>query len=177
MKFGYYRTYMGMDYRPPASFNESVFHQAGIHSAFVYDEPGVLAYYTEIRLVPLDGLMGDVAFQHDLATKGINAVALEDHIEGFIGPPVPYNDTDAKEFCEQIFLSAVKMNCVADGRDNGRSPALRSIREYRTPPQAVLRLDKDQIAWSQEHMVAVWRINPSVGSRMADAGTLSHVSR
>ena len=49
--------------------------KTGIQNAFVFDEPGYVAYYTDLKIIPLDGLMGDLAFQRDLATKGINPVA------------------------------------------------------------------------------------------------------
>lgn len=162
VKFGYCRIYMGMDYRPPSSFNETAFNLAGIHRAFVYDEPGVLAYYSDIHLVPLDGLMGDIAFQHELATKGVNALALEDHIDGFIGPSVPYDDTNAKEYCEQIFLSAVKMNCVADGP--GKWQVVGADVYSRVPSAAAGTLKLDKLVWNQKDMVTVWKINPSPGS-------------
>jgi hypothetical protein len=164
VKVSYHRIYLGPDFRPSAAFKETV-KDANIHSAFVYDEPGVLAYYSDIRVIPLDGLMGDMGFQHDLATKGVNAVALADHIDGFMAPPVPYDETDAKEYCEKMFLSAVKLNCVADGP--GRWQVTGADIYSRVPNVAAgnLRLDHDQLVWSEKKTMAVWRIHPSAGTR------------
>jgi hypothetical protein len=164
VKVSYHKIYLGPDFRPSAAFNETVYKQAGIHSAFVYDEPGVLAYYSDIRLVPLDGLMGDVAFQHDLATKGVNAVAAADHIDGFIGPPVPYDEADAKGYCEKMFLAAVKLNCVADGPGQWQVTGADIYSRVPSAAAGNLRLDRDQLVWSEKKRVAVWRIHPSVGS-------------
>jgi hypothetical protein len=165
VKVSYHMKYLGPDFRPTAAFNQIVYDQAGIHSAFVYDEPGVIAYYSDIRLVPLDGLMGDVAFQHGLATKGVNAVAMADHINGFIGPPVPYDEADAKGYCETIFLSAVKMHCVADGPGQWQVTGAEIYSRVPSASAGTLRLERDQLVWSQKKRVAVWSILPSVEAR------------
>jgi hypothetical protein len=165
VKLSYKRCYLAPDLRPPASFNEVVFKQAGIRGAFVFDEPGALAYYSDIKVVPLDGLMGNVAFQHDLGTKGINALAAQYHIDAFIGPSVPFDEAGEKNYCDQIFLSAIELHCSPDGPDRWQ---VTSADVYSRVPSAAagrLQLDKDQIVWSEKDRVTVWRITPTVATR------------
>lgn len=160
VKVSYRKIYLGPDFRPTAALNETI-EAAKIHSAFVYDEPGVMAYYSNVRMVPLDGLMGDLKFQHDLATKGVNAVAVEDHIDGFIGPPVPFGEADAEGYCEKMFLSAAKLNCAADGPGQWQVTGVDIYSRVPNVSAGNLRLDRDQLVWSERKRVAVWRIHPS----------------
>lgn len=164
VKVSYHRIYLGPDFRPSAAFNATV-EAAKIHSAFVYDEPGVRAYYSNIRLVPLDGLMGDLKFQHDLATKGVDAVVREDHIDGFIGPPVPFDEADAKEYCEKIFLSSVELKCVADGPGRWQVTGAEIYSRVPNVSAGNLQLDRNQLVWSESKRVAVWRIHPSADAQ------------
>ena len=118
-KGSYKRIVYGPEMIPPASFNEVVYKQAGLRRVFAYDQPGLLAYYSDVKIVPLDGLMGDMKFQKDLATKGIQAVAEENHIDGFIGPPVPITDSTQKPLCETVYLSTEQFHCVPSGPGSG----------------------------------------------------------
>jgi hypothetical protein len=161
VRYSYVRCYRAPAGGPPASFNETVYKKAGIHRAFSYDQPGLLGYYTDLEIVPLDGLMGDVNFQHDLGTKGINAIAAEDHIDGFIGPPVPYDERDRNDFCEQLFLSAVELHCTP--ADAGWWQATSADIYSRVPsaPAGTLQLNPDQVVWTQKNWMTVWRITPA----------------
>jgi hypothetical protein len=164
-KLSYERSYLGPSLRPPQSFLDAVSRKSGIHNAFVYDEPGYLAYFTEVKIVPLDGLMGDLAFQHDLATKGVDAVATKYQIDGFIGPGEPFDEASAKDHCDQLFLASVELHCERDGPGRWR---VISADVYSRVPGALagrLRLDKDQIVWSEKDVLTVWRIFPTVEAR------------
>jgi hypothetical protein len=163
VKLSYQRCYLAPDLRPPAAFNEIVYKQAGIRRAFAYDQPGMLAYYSDVEIVPLDGLMGTVAFQHDLWTKGINEVALENHIDGFIGPLTPFNVDDEKNFCDHLFLSAAKLHCAADGPGRWEVTSVDIFSRVPNLPAGNLLLDTRQIVWASKQVgVTVWRISPTV---------------
>jgi hypothetical protein len=165
VKLSYKRCYLGPSLRPPQSFIDAVSRKTGIHNAFVFDEPGYVAYFTDLKIIPLDGLMGDLAFQHDLATKGVHAVATEYQIDGFIGPGEPFDKASAKDHCDQLFLASVELHCEADGPGRWR---VISADVYSRVPGALagrLPLDKDQIVWSQKDLLTVWRITPSVEAR------------
>jgi hypothetical protein len=165
VKFSYRRSYLGPSLRPPQSLIDAVSRKAGIHNAFVFDQPGYLAYFTDLKIVPLDGLMGDVAFQHDLATKGVHAVATKYQIDGFIGPGEPFDEASAKNYCDQLFLAAVELQCQANGPGQWR---VISADVYSRVPSALagrLQLDEDQIVWSKKNELTVWRISPTVEAR------------
>jgi hypothetical protein len=160
-KMSYTKAYLQPDRRTPAAFNEVVYRQAGVHSAFAYDEPGMLAYYSDIHIIPLDGLMGDMEFQQDLATKGILAVAAKHHIDGFIGPPMPFDTAESKSFCERFFLSAETLHCTQQGANKWQATSLDVYARVPSGPAGTLVLNPQRIVWSDKKWVAVWRINPA----------------
>jgi hypothetical protein len=165
VKFSYKRCYLGPSLRPPQSLIDAVSRKSGIRNAFVFDEPGYLAYFSDLKLIPLDGLMGDVAFQHDLATKGVHAVATKYQIDGFIGPGEPFDKASANNYCDQLFLASVELHCEADGPGQWR---VISADVYSRVPSALagrLQLDQDQIVWSEKNLLTVWRITPTVEAR------------
>jgi hypothetical protein len=165
VKLSYKRCYLGPSLRPPQSLIDAVSGKTGIHNAFVFDEPGYLAYFSDLKLIPLDGLMGDVAFQHDLATKGVRALATEYHIDGFIGPGEPFDEASAKNYCDQLYLASVELHCEADGPGQWR---VISADVYSRVPGTLagrLQLDKEQIVWSEKNVLTVWRITPTVEAR------------
>jgi len=165
VQLSYKRSYLGPSLRPPQSLIDAVSRNIGIHNAFVVDEPGYLAYFTDLKIIPLDGLMGDVAFQHDLATKGVHAVAAKYHVDGFIAPGEPFDEAAAKNYCDQLFLASVELHCEADGPGQWR---VISADVYSRVPGALagrLQLNKDQIVWSKKNVLTVWRITPTVEAR------------
>jgi hypothetical protein len=170
VKLSYQRCYLAPDIRPPAEFNEVVYKQAGIRRAFAYDQPGMLAYYSDVEIVPLDGLMGTIAFQHDLWTKGANQVVLENHIDGFIGPVMPFNVDDEKNFCDHLFLSAVKLHCAADGPGRWEVTSVDIYSRVPNLPAGRLLLDARQVVWVNKNGVTVWRIAPTVDERTGSVG-------
>jgi hypothetical protein len=165
VKVSYQKHYMAEDFRPPASFNEDVYKKAGIRRAFTYDEPGLLAYYSDVEIVPLDGLMGTLAFQQELGARGVNAIAIENHIDGFIGPLTPFNEEDEKGFCDQVFLSAAKLHCAADGPGRWRVTSVDIYSRVPNTPAGTLQLKEDQIVWRAKNEVTVWRITPTTDER------------
>ena len=53
---------------------------------FTFDYPGMIAYYSDMRIVPLDGLMNDFDYNEQIAGMGIADFAAKHHIGYFIGP-------------------------------------------------------------------------------------------
>ena len=161
MKIDYKVVYRGPDTRPPMSFNEVVYHRVGIHRALAYDQPGSLAFHSDVQIVPLDGLMGNLDFQRDLATKGLQQVMIENQIDGFIGPPLelPKNE----DMCVNIYLSSVRFHCVPEG--NGWTPT--GVDVYARMPfvmAGTLKLNKDQVVWTKTNFVSVWKISADQAS-------------
>jgi hypothetical protein len=159
-KGDYKRIYRGPEVIPPASFNEVVYKQAGLRRVFAYDQPGSLAYHSDLKVVPLDGLMGNIKFQHDLATKGIQAVATEEHIDGFIGPPVPITNTHEKELCEILYLSTVQFHCVPGKPGEWDVTGVDVYSRVPSAKAGTLALRNDGIVWEKPDFVAVWRLQP-----------------
>lgn len=105
-RFGHYI------YIPIADTMQAVSNQNHLHTVVVFDRPGYMAYYSNIPIVSLDGLMGNLAFQHELANKGIAAFDAENHVDAFIGPPEPFGATAKNLFCDHVYLSSVQFHCV-----------------------------------------------------------------
>ena len=157
-RVSYHQIYRSPDLRPSPELNETVYQQAGIHRVFAYDQPGMLAYYTDLQIVPLDGLMGDMKFQHDLATKGVEAVVAEDHIDGFVGPPVPLNND--KDLCLKVYLSSERFHCVPNGNGGWN---VTGVEVYARVPRVLagtLPLENGNIVWASPHYISVWRLTP-----------------
>jgi hypothetical protein len=117
-------------YKMPPLFDIGDFNavaaRAGIKSMIVYDKPGALAYYSTVKIVPLDGLMGDLHFQHELATKGIGEFVVSHDIDAFAGPPLPMGAGAKSDWCDQIFLYTVQFHCSATGTGPDGQPAYRT---------------------------------------------------
>jgi hypothetical protein len=161
IKVSYFKFYKGPPRIPPASFNEAVFEKAGIRNAFAYDQPGMLAYYSNVHIVPLDGLMGDIEFQHELATKGLAKVAAEEHIDGFIGPPEAFSATDKKALCDHVYISSEQFHCVKDADGNWHSVGVDVYARVPTAMSGTIALDQNNIVWSKKGYLTVWKLSPS----------------
>lgn len=53
---------------------------------FVLDAPGILAYYTMLRILPADGLVNDYAYNEEIISKGIQGYLKEKKVEYIFGP-------------------------------------------------------------------------------------------
>lgn len=160
VKISYLKFYRAPDRVLAASFNEDVYRKAGIRNAFAYDQPGLLAYYSNVHIVPLDGLMSNITFQRDLATKGIAAVAAEEHIDGFIGPAENFSLHDKKALCDGIYLSSQQFHCTEDAEKVWRTVGVDVYARASGILAGTVALDKDKIVWDQKNYVAVWKLNP-----------------
>ncbi len=139
-------------------FQSNAVERAGLHTLLAFDKPGRIAYYSTAQIVPLDGLMGDLRFQRELASHGIVPFNREHHVDGFIGPPQPMDDGAKRLYCDNVFLSSVQFHCVPAG------PGLWTIdraevfaRLTQTPAGSVV-LDPGALVFNQPGYVAVWRL-------------------
>lgn len=55
----------------------------------VFDSPGVLAYFTHARILPVDGLVNDRAYDEWIADRGFSSYLNHNNIQYFIGPTLP----------------------------------------------------------------------------------------
>jgi hypothetical protein len=53
---------------------------------FVPDWPGAIAYYSDMRILPMDGLMSDFKYNDDLERLGISRYLCEHQVSLFFGP-------------------------------------------------------------------------------------------
>lgn len=154
----YRKFWKGPETRPPAAFNAEVYGKLGVRRAIMYDEPGVYAFYSDIEIVPTDGLMGDLAFQHELATKGAQEFVERAKIDAFIGPASPMDEAGANEICRKVFLSSEQFHCErqADGRY-----AVTAVDIYARVPSKLagtLPLDANQAIYTLPNAIEVWRL-------------------
>jgi len=62
---------------------------------FVYDWPGAIAWYSDLPLLPMDGLMNDFQYNDDLVRVGIHRYLCEHQVEFFFGLIEPWqHDVD-----------------------------------------------------------------------------------
>ena len=158
LRVSYQHVYRGPDRITPASFNQQVYKLAGIHRALAYDQPGRLAYYSDVEIIPLDGLMGNLNFQANLTRLGAAGYVAANQIDGFIGPPVPLANSTYQAMCEQVYLSSVSFDCKPA---SGGGYDVSGVKLYARVPAASagrLRLSDDQIVWQKPDSVAVWRL-------------------
>lgn len=153
--------------RPPTATAARVFHEevelkAGIHRVITYDQPGRLAFYSNVQVIPLDGLMGDTKFQADLATMGIEKFVRVNHIDGFVGPETPLAPYDYGQMCNKLYLASVSFQCNPIPAEPGRLE-ISSVSVYARVPAAyagTLQLPKSQLVWTTKNYVSVWRLTP-----------------
>jgi hypothetical protein len=154
------------DYRHADNGESTLFEQVaeakGIGTAFAFDKPGRIAYYSSIRVITLDNLMGNILFQRDLIAQGVNAYAAATGVDTFIGPPVPLNRSGYTNFCQTRYLDSVLFHCVQTGPDAWMPT---SVEVYSRIPHAdvgALQLDPNQLLWTEQGKVSFWRITPTV---------------
>lgn len=149
-------------HRNPASqdpgFQANVVERAGLHTLLAFDKPGRVAFYTTAQIVPLDGLMGDLRFQHDLASKGIATFNRDNHIDGFIGPPQPLDDVGKRNFCDAVFLSSAQFRCVPDSHGKWLIDRVDVFARLTNTPAGSIPLPPGNMVWNAPGYVAAWRI-------------------
>ncbi len=157
-KVSYLKFLRGPDTRPPAAFNAEVYGRLGVRRAIAFDEPGVYAFFSDIEIVPIDGLMGDLAFQHELATKGIQEFVDRAKIDAFIGPDSPMDEAGANQVCRRVFLSSEQFRCERQADGRYRVVGVDIYARVPSKPAGTLVLDPDKVIWRLPHAIEVWRL-------------------
>ena len=135
-----------------------------VHRLLAYDQPGGMAYLTRLAVVPLDGLMADREFQTELANRGVGEFIRKDHIDGFVGPTVPFDDWGQRTYCGHLFLESTKYTCEpwAKGPQGEPQWMITGVEVYsRLPlaPAGYISLPPSNIIWTGKNYVTVWRIS------------------
>lgn len=135
----------------------------GLHRLLAYDQPGGMAYFTHLAVVPLDGLMADREFQTELSQRGIGDFIRKDQIDGFAGPPVPLDKAGERTYCGQLFLESTKYTCEPWTRSPQGEPQwmITGVEVYsRLPlaPAGYIPLPPSDILWTGKNYVTIWRI-------------------
>ncbi len=144
-----------------------------LHRLLAYDQPGGMAYFTRLDIVPLDGLMADRDFQTELAQHGIEDFIRKDQIDGFVGPPVPFSEWGRDTYCGHLFLESSKYTCKpwSAGLHGEPQWMITGVEVYsRLPltPAGYIPLPPSNLVWTGKNYVSVWRIS----SRTADPAPL-----
>jgi hypothetical protein len=53
---------------------------------FVFDQPGALAYFSGLRILPADGLVNDFAYDSEIQASGIDAYLRRHGVRYYFGP-------------------------------------------------------------------------------------------
>lgn len=141
-------------------FQQNVVKGDHLHALLAFDKPGRIAYYSTADIVPLDGLMGNLKFQRDLATSGIAAFDTANHIDGFIGPPLPLDLAGKQQFCDTVFLSSVQFHCVSAGPDRWTVDGAEVFARLTQTPAGAVPLPADKLVYNHPGYVSVWRLTP-----------------
>lgn len=154
-----------------------------LHRLLAYDQPGGMAYFTNLAVVPLDGLMADRKFQTDLAQGGIGDFIRKDHIDGFAGPTVPFDKWAKDTYCGHLFLESTKYTCEpwTNGPQGEPRWMITGVEVYsRLPlaPAGYIPLPPSNIVWTGQNYLTVWRISTDgSNSKAADSEAAPTVSR
>ncbi len=140
-----------------------------VHSLLAYDQPGGMAYFTNVAVVPLDGLMADREFQTELAQRGIGEFIRKDHIDAFAGPTVPFDDWGRQTYCDHLFLESTKYTCEPWGKGPQGEPQwmITGVEVYsRLPlaPAGYIPLPPSHILWTGKNYLTVWKISDDTAS-------------
>jgi hypothetical protein len=129
-----------------------------IHRLLAFDQPGAMAYYSDISVVPADGLMGDVGYQKELAQHGLGEFLRREHIEAFVGPSIPFDDWGKRTYCDTIFLESTRFTCQSLGNGQWTVTGVEVYSRLPFQPAGYLSLPASQILWAAPKYVTVWRI-------------------
>lgn len=144
----------------------------GIHRLLAYDQPGGMAYFTDLAVVPLDGLMADRDFQTQLAAHGIANIIHNDKIDGFAGPTVPFDEWGEHTYCGHLFLESTRYTCEPWTKGPNGEPQwmITGVEVYsRLPlaPAGYIPLPPENILWTGKNYVTVWKIPAGELGRVA----------
>jgi hypothetical protein len=158
----YLHGYRMTDRGSSANFNNAVYAQAGVHRLIAYDQPGRLAYYSDVQVIALDGLMGDLKFQNDLATMTPEQYVRANHVDGFLGPANPITQQQYDQMCHKLFLGVVDFHCTPSAAVAGDYDVSGVDIYSRVPAKlsGTLPLSNDEIIWTETDRISVWKLKP-----------------
>lgn len=158
-KLGYQRIAHYVPNAKGIGYEENLVRRAGLHRVLAFDKPGRLAYYSDLHVVALDGLMGDLKFQKDLQARGIGDFVKVHAIDGFVGPPVPFGLPEKRSFCDAVYLSSVKFSCSSKGDKRWGIDGVTVYARLTGRAVGTLPLRDDEIVWNVPGNIAAWRLN------------------
>ena len=132
-----------------------------LHAILVFDKPGRIAYFSSVPVIALDGLMGDLAFQHTLSDKGIAYFDALHGVDSFSGPPQPLTAEGKDVYCDKIYLSAVRFHCVPASQGRFSIDSVEVFSRLTGTSGGVLPLPQTSIVWNTPDDVTVWRLPPA----------------
>jgi hypothetical protein len=174
-KWGWQHSRMRIAEDSAVSAMDRAVEQHGIHRLLAYDQPGGMAYFTNLAVVPLDGLMADRAFQTELAQRGVGEFVQRDQITGFAGPAVPLGQWGHDTYCGKLFLESTKYTCEpwTRGPDGAPQWMITGVEVYsRIPlePAGYIPLAPGNILWTDKNYLSVWRIADNTAAKTAESG-------
>lgn len=151
-----------------------------LHRILAYDQPGGMAYFTQLSVVPLDGLMADREFQTELSKHGIGDFIRKDHMDGFAGPPVPFDEWGERTYCNHLFLESTKYTCIpwTKGPHGESQWMITGVEVYSRLPLAsagYIPLPPSAIAWTGKNYVTIWRISANNTANSPAASSLERL--
>lgn len=132
--------------------------QDHIQRLLAFDQPGAMAYYSDISVVPADGLMGDLGYQQELAQHGIGEFLQREKVEAFAGPSIPFGDDGKRIYCDAIFLESTQFTCEPLGNGLWTVTGVEVYSRLPFAPAGYIALPAAQILWTMPGYVTVWRI-------------------
>ncbi len=132
--------------------------QDHIHRLLAFDQPGAMAYYSDISVVPAYGLMGDLGYQQELAQHGLGEFLRREQIEAFVGPSIPFDDWGKRTYCDAIFLESTRFTCQSLGNGKWTITGVEVYSRLPFQPVGYISLPASQILWVAPNYVTVWRI-------------------
>ena len=181
MGFAHSREQMAENTRIPEM--RRVLQADHLNRLLAYDQPGGMAYFTRLDVVPLDGLMADRQFQTDLAQRGINNFIQKDHIDSFAGPTVPFDAWGKQTYCGRIFLESTRYTCKpwTNGPNGEAQWMITGVEVYsRLPlaPAGYIPLPPSNIVWTGKNYVTIWKISgPGAGGAASTAASAGYGAR
>ena len=143
---------------PPVVLAQVVGAQDHVGKMLAYDQPGAMAYYSDISVVPADGLMGDVSYQQELAQQGLTEYLRRENIEAFAGPPVPFGEGGKRIYCDNVFLESTHFTCAPVGDGLWTVTGVEIYSRLPFKPAGYIALSASQILWTMPNYITVWRI-------------------
>jgi hypothetical protein len=142
-------------------YQENLSTRLHLKTVIAFDKPGRMAFFTDVRVVPLDGLMGDLGFQRELASKGIAAFDAEHDVTAFVGPPQPLNANLKAAMCDSVYLGSTQFHCVQTAPDAWIVDRVEVFSRLKGASAGSIYLDPKNLVWNRSDQVGVWLISPN----------------